>query len=205
MRRVVVTGLGVVSSIGNNAGEVRASLKEGASGVVAAPSYAERNFRCQVEGALKINIEEALDRKTRRFMGDAAAYAYISMDQAIKDAGLEESHIINPRTGLIVGSGGPSTKAIVRAPRTSPMKRAREKLALLKFPKPCRALVRRFYRRSSASRVGITQSVRLARRRRTASATRQSLSNGASRTSCLQAAAKNLIGRFPAFSTPWAP
>jgi len=115
MRRVVVTGMGIVSSIGNNAGEVRASLKEGASGIVAAPSYKELGFRCQVEGAIKLNIEEALDRKTRRFMGDAAAYAYISMDEAIKDAGLDEDVIKNPRTGLIVGSGGPSTRAIVAA------------------------------------------------------------------------------------------
>ncbi len=115
MRRVVVTGLGVVSSIGNNAGEVRASLKEGASGITAAPTYKDLGFRCQVEGAIKLDLEEALDRKTRRFMGDAAAYAYICMDQAVKDAGLSEELVQNPRTGLIVGSGGPSTRAIVRA------------------------------------------------------------------------------------------
>ncbi len=115
MRRVVVTGLGIVSSIGNNAGEVRASLKEGASGIVAAPTYAELGFRSQVEGSIKLNIEEVLDRKTRRFMGDAAAYTYIAMSEAIKDAGLDENLIKHERTGLIVGSGGPSTKAIVRA------------------------------------------------------------------------------------------
>jgi len=115
MRRVVVTGMGIVSSIGNNAAEVRASLQKGASGIVAAPTYAELGFRSQVEGSIKLNIEETLDRKTRRFMGDGAAYAYIAMAEAIKDAGLDEALIKHERTGLIVGSGGPSTKAIVRA------------------------------------------------------------------------------------------
>ncbi|MCH7753407.1 MAG: beta-ketoacyl-ACP synthase I [Planctomycetes bacterium] len=115
MRRVVVAGLGIVSSIGNNAGEVRNSLREGISGIVAAPRYAELGFRSQVEGSLKIDLEAAIDRKTRRFMGDTAAFAYLAMEEAIRDAGLEESDIKNDRTGLIVGSGGPSTKAIVRA------------------------------------------------------------------------------------------
>ena len=115
MRRVVVSGLGIVSSIGNNAGEVRNSLREGNSGIVASARYAELGFRSQVEGSLKIDIEETIDRKTRRFMGDTAAYAYIAMEEAIRDAGLEESDLKNNRTGLIVGSGGPSTRAIVRA------------------------------------------------------------------------------------------
>lgn len=115
MRRVVVSGLGIVSSIGNNAGEVRNSLREGVSGIVAAPCYAELGFRSQVEGSLKIDLEEAIDRKTRRFMGDTAAYAYLAMLEAISDAGLQESDLKQDRTGLIVGSGGPSTTAIVRA------------------------------------------------------------------------------------------
>jgi len=115
MRRVVVAGLGIVSSIGNNAGEVRNSLREGVSGIVASPRYAELGFRSQVEGSLKIDVEEIIDRKTRRFMGDTAAYAYLAMEEAIRDAGLEESDLKNDRTGLIVGSGGPSTRAIVRA------------------------------------------------------------------------------------------
>jgi 3-oxoacyl-[acyl-carrier-protein] synthase-1 len=115
MRRVVVSGLGIVSSIGNNAGEVRNSLRVGNSGIVASPRYAELGFRSQVEGSLKIDIEETIDRKTRRFMGDTAAYAYLAMEEAIRDAGLEESNLKNNRTGLIVGSGGPSTRAIVRA------------------------------------------------------------------------------------------
>ena len=115
MRRVVITGLGIVSSIGNNSWEVLNSLKAGVSGIVASPSYAELGFRSQVEGSLKIDLEEAIDRKTRRFMGDTAAYAYIAMEEAIQDAGLDETDIKNERTGLVVGSGGPSTKAIVKA------------------------------------------------------------------------------------------
>ena len=115
MRRVVVTGLGIVSSIGNNCQEVLASLHEAKSGIVASEKYAELGFRSQVEGSLKIDLEEAIDRKTRRFMGDGAAYAYLAMLQAIADAGLEPDEISNVRTGGILGSGGPSTHAIVTA------------------------------------------------------------------------------------------
>ncbi len=115
MKRVVVTGMGVVSSIGNNVDEVTASLKAGTSGIVASPTYKELGFRSHVEGAIKLDIEEVLDRKTRRFMGDGAAYTYIAMGQAITDAGLSEDIVKHERTGLIVGSGGASTKAIVRA------------------------------------------------------------------------------------------
>ena len=125
MRRVVVTGMGIVSSIGNNAQEVTASLREGRSGIVKADTYAEMGFRSQVHGSLKIDLDEAVDRRARRFMGDGAAYAWIAMNQAIADAGLEESDVSNPRTGLIVGSGGPSTRAIVAAAdmaRTEPVK-----------------------------------------------------------------------------------
>ncbi len=119
MRRVVVTGLGIVSSIGNNSQEVLASLREAKSGIVAAEKYTELGFRSQVHGSLKIDIDEAVDRRARRFMGDGAAYACIAMDQAIADAGLENDDISNPRTGLIVGSGGPSTAAIVAAADTT--------------------------------------------------------------------------------------
>ncbi|MEP2828613.1 beta-ketoacyl-ACP synthase I [Parvibaculum sp.] len=125
MRRVVVTGMGIVSSIGNNAQEVTASLREGKSGIVKADTYAEMGFRSQVHGSLKIDLDEAVDRRARRFMGDGAAYAWIAMNQAIADAGLEPGDVSNPRTGLIVGSGGPSTKAIVAAAdtaRTEPVK-----------------------------------------------------------------------------------
>lgn len=115
MRRVVVTGLGVVSSIGNNAEEVLASLKAGASGIEASPEMAEHGFRSQIAGTLKIDVSEHIDKRTLRFMGSGAAYAYIAMDQAIADAGLTEEQISNPRTGLVAGSGGPSTSAMFTA------------------------------------------------------------------------------------------
>jgi 3-oxoacyl-[acyl-carrier-protein] synthase-1 len=116
---VVVTGMGIVSSIGNNAQEVVASLREARSGVTAAEDYAKLGFRSQVHGSLKVDLEASVDRRARRFMGDGAAYAWLAMNQAIQDAGLEEKDISNPRTGLIVGSGGPSTKAIVAAADTT--------------------------------------------------------------------------------------
>ncbi len=119
MRRVVVTGMGIVSSIGNSAQEVLASLREAKSGIVKADTYAELGFRCQVHGAPKIDWESMIDRKVRRFMGAGAAWNYLAMEQAIRDAGLEEKHVSNERTGLIMGSGGPSTKAIVQAADTT--------------------------------------------------------------------------------------
>ena len=117
-RRVVVTGLGIVSSIGNNKEEVAASLREGRSGIVASEEYAEMGFRSRVYGALNIDLASLIDRKVKRFMGDGAAYNYIAMQQAIDDAGLDESLVSNVRTGLIVGSGGPSTENIVLAADT---------------------------------------------------------------------------------------
>ncbi|WP_425995196.1 beta-ketoacyl-ACP synthase I [Caulobacter sp. DWR1-3-2b1] len=120
MRRVVVTGLGIVSSIGNNANEVLASLREARSGVVAAPDYAELGFRCQVHATVKLDSWEALvDRRAARFLAPGTAYAHIAMEQAIADSGLEEAEISNERTGLIVGSGGPSTRVIVEAAATT--------------------------------------------------------------------------------------
>jgi 3-oxoacyl-[acyl-carrier-protein] synthase-1 len=115
MRRVVVTGLGIVSSIGNNSAEVLASLKAGTSGVEASPEMAEHGFRSRVAGTLKIKPADHVDKRTLRFMGPGAAYAHIAMSQAIADAGLEESDIVNPRTGLVAGSGGPSTSAMLAA------------------------------------------------------------------------------------------
>jgi 3-oxoacyl-[acyl-carrier-protein] synthase-1 len=114
MRRVVVTGIGIVSSIGNNSQEVLASLREAKSGIVKADDYARLGFRCQVHGAPNCDLDQ-IDRKARRFMGDGAAWNYISMQQAIADSGLEESDVKNDRTGLIMGSGGPSTKTLVAA------------------------------------------------------------------------------------------
>ena len=115
MRRVVITGLGIVSSVGNNADEVTQSLKTGKSGIVAAPDYAELGFRSQVKGAVKMDVTEHVDRKQMRFMGEGAAYAVLAMEQAVADAGLEESDVSNPRTGLIAGSGGPSTANMLTA------------------------------------------------------------------------------------------
>ncbi|MFQ5563680.1 MAG: beta-ketoacyl-ACP synthase I [Parvularculaceae bacterium] len=115
MRRVVITGIGVVSSIGANAEEVTASLRDGRSGVSRAEVFAEHGFRSQVYGRPSVNVEEALDRRTRRFMGEGAAWNYIAMQEAISDARLDEDEISHPRTGIIMGSGGPSTRAIVEA------------------------------------------------------------------------------------------
>jgi len=119
VRRVVVTGLGIVSSIGNNVQEVLASLREGRSGIVHADDYEKLGFRSQVHGAPQIDLDSQVDRRVRRFMGNGAAYNYVAMNQAITDAGLEESEVSNERTGLIMGSGGPSTKAIVQAADTA--------------------------------------------------------------------------------------
>ena len=115
MRRVVVTGLGIVSPIGNNADEVLASLKAGKSGIVASPEMAEHGFRSQIAGTVKLDIAEHIEKRALRFMGPGAAYAYIAMGQAIADAGLDEATVSNPRTGLIAGSGGPSTSAMFTA------------------------------------------------------------------------------------------
>ncbi|KIC41185.1 3-oxoacyl-ACP synthase [Ruegeria sp. ANG-R] len=118
MRRVVVTGLGVVSSIGNNAEEVLASLKAGKSGIEANEQMVEHGFRSQIAGSLKIDVAEHVDKRTLRFMGPGAAYAHIAMSQAITDAGLTEDQVVNPRTGLVAGSGGPSTSAMLTAHQT---------------------------------------------------------------------------------------
>ncbi len=115
MRRVVVTGLGIISSIGNNTAEVTASLREAKSGLRLATTQRDMGFRSQVEGAPVVDLEGTIDRRARRFMGDTAAYAWLSMDQAIRDSGLDEKDIINEKTGLIVGSGGPSTRVLFAA------------------------------------------------------------------------------------------
>jgi 3-oxoacyl-[acyl-carrier-protein] synthase-1 len=119
MRRVVVTGMGIICPIGNSLDEVTASLRDAKSGITASETYRQMGFRSQVEGSLKIDLDATVDRRARRFMGDGAAYCWLAMDQAIKDSGLEPGDVSNPRTGLIVGSGGPSTKAIVAAADTA--------------------------------------------------------------------------------------
>ncbi len=118
MKRVVVTGLGIVSSIGNTAEEVLASLKAGRSGIEASPEMAEHGFRSQIAGTINLDVAEHVDKRTLRFMGPGAAYAHIAMGQAIADAGLTEDDIVNPRTGLVAGSGGPSTSAMLTAHQT---------------------------------------------------------------------------------------
>ncbi|NWG52787.1 MAG: beta-ketoacyl-ACP synthase I [Hydrogenophilaceae bacterium] len=115
MRRVVVTGMGIVSSIGNNIQEVLASLRDAKSGIKRAIEYVEKGFRCQVHGAPQIDPAQVVDKRVMRFMGDGSGWNYIAMDEAIRDAGLEKTDISNDRTGLIMGSGGPSTRAIVAA------------------------------------------------------------------------------------------
>jgi 3-oxoacyl-[acyl-carrier-protein] synthase I len=115
MRRVVVTGMGIVSSIGNNTQEVLASLREARSGIVRADKYAEVGMRCQVHGAPTLVAEEAVDRRAMRFHGGGTGWNHVAMDQAIQDAGLGSDEVSNERTGIIMGSGGPSTRAIVEA------------------------------------------------------------------------------------------
>ena len=115
MRRVVVTGMGIVSSIGNNPQEVLASLREGKSGIRRSEQYAELGFRCQVHGEPQLEWEAMVPRKARRFMEAGVGWNYVAMDQAIRDSGLEPGDVINERTGIIMGAGGPSTRAIVRA------------------------------------------------------------------------------------------
>jgi 3-oxoacyl-[acyl-carrier-protein] synthase-1 len=115
MRRVVVTGMGIVSSIGNNTQEVLASLREARSGIVRADKYAELGFRCQVHGAPSLDVEAMVDRRAMRFHGGGTAWNHVAMDQAIRDAGLEPNEVSNERTGIIMGSGGASTRAIVEA------------------------------------------------------------------------------------------
>ena len=125
MRRVAVTGLGIVCPIGNSTQEVIASLREARSGITRSETYGRMGFRSQVEGSLKVDLESSIDRRARRFMGDGAAYNYLAMQQAVADSGLADKEIVSERTGMIMGSGGPSTRAIVQAAdtaRTEPVK-----------------------------------------------------------------------------------
>ncbi|MDX2287483.1 MAG: beta-ketoacyl-ACP synthase I [Hyphomicrobiaceae bacterium] len=134
MRRVVVTGMGIVSSIGNNANEVTASLREARSGIVHADKYAELGFRCHVHGAPSIDWETQVPRKPKRFMETGVGWNWIAMDQAIRDAGLEPGDVVNERTGIIVGSGGPSTLSIVRAAETT-ISKGPKKIGPFEVPK----------------------------------------------------------------------
>jgi 3-oxoacyl-[acyl-carrier-protein] synthase-1 len=122
MRRVVVTGMGIVSSIGNTTQEVLASLREAKSGISRAEDYVNLGFRCQVHGAPSLDVEAAVDRRAMRFHGGGTAWNHVALEQAIRDAGLEEREVSNERTGIIMGSGGPSTRAIVEAADTARQK-----------------------------------------------------------------------------------
>ncbi|HGG04691.1 MAG TPA: beta-ketoacyl-ACP synthase I [Aliiroseovarius sp.] len=135
MRRVVVTGLGIVSAIGNNKDEVLASLKAGKSGISANQDMIDRGFRSQIAGVPDIDITAHVDKRKLRFMGPGAAYAYLSMAQAIEDAGLDESDVVNPRTGLIAGSGGPSTSAMFAAHQTVLEKGSPKRIGPFAVPK----------------------------------------------------------------------
>ncbi len=135
MRRVVVTGMGIVSSIGNNTQEVVASLREARSGITHAEDYARLGFKCQVHGAPKIDWEGLVPRKPRRFMNPGVAWNYIAMDQAIRDAGLEQGEVVHERTGIIMGSGGPSTRAIVAAAETTLKSGGPKKIGPFEVPK----------------------------------------------------------------------
>ena len=115
MKRVVITGMGIISSIGNNLKDVEKSLFQGKSGIIFAEDYKEMGFRSHVKGNININLDEKIDRRLLRFMGDGAAYAYLSMEQAIKDSGLENQEVSNVRSGLVVGSGGPSTSSMMNS------------------------------------------------------------------------------------------
>src|ERR1700761_3878315 len=115
MKRVVVTGMGIVSSIGNNTQEVLSSLHEARSGISRAEKYAEMGFRSQVQGAPTLDPTGVIDRRAMRFLAEGAAWNHVAMEQAIQDAGLEPSDISNIRTGIIMGSGGPSARTIVEA------------------------------------------------------------------------------------------
>ncbi|HWF01688.1 MAG TPA: beta-ketoacyl-ACP synthase I [Caulobacteraceae bacterium] len=119
MRRVAVTGMGVISSIGVDAAEVASALREGRSGIVAAPRYAELGFRCQVHAPPQIAWQEKIDRRAARFLAEGTAWAHLAMEQAIADSGLSEDEVSNERTGLIIGSGGPSTRTIVETADTA--------------------------------------------------------------------------------------
>jgi 3-oxoacyl-[acyl-carrier-protein] synthase-1 len=135
MRRVVITGLGIVSSIGNNTQEVTASLKAGRSGITFDDDYAERGFRSQISGKCDIDVTEHVDKRVLRFMGPGAAYAHIAMGQAIADAGLSEAEVSTPSTGLIAGSGGPSTSAMLAAHQTVIEKGAPKRIGPFAVPK----------------------------------------------------------------------
>jgi len=135
MRRVVVTGLGIVSSIGNTAADVTRALRESTSGITKSEKFAELGFKSQVWGMPQVDIDALVDKRARRFMGDGAAWNYIAMQQAIEDAKLGEDEVSHPMTGLVMGSGGPSTKVIVEAAATTHEKGSPKRIGPFAVPK----------------------------------------------------------------------
>ena len=135
MRRVVITGMGIVSSIGDNVGEVADSLKNLKSGVTRSEEFAELGFKCQVWARPKMNVEEVLDRRTRRFMGEGAAWNYVAMQEALAQAGLSDDEISHPMTGMVMGSGGPSTRVIVEAADTTRKNKSPKRVGPTAVPK----------------------------------------------------------------------
>jgi 3-oxoacyl-[acyl-carrier-protein] synthase-1 len=135
MRRVVVTGMGIVSSIGNNTQEVLASLREAKSGISRAEQFADHGFKCQVAGIPNIDVESQIDRRAMRFLGQGAAWNHIAMEQAIRDSGVEQNDIVNERTGIVMGSGGPTTSTIVEAADTTREKGSPKRIGPFAVPK----------------------------------------------------------------------
>jgi 3-oxoacyl-[acyl-carrier-protein] synthase-1 len=135
MRRVVVTGLGIVSSIGNNRREVESSLREGRSGIEFCQEYKDLGFRSQVCGSIKLDPDKAIDRRLRRFMGDGAVYNYVAMAEAIADSGLEKKDVSNERSGLVMGSGGPSTRDLISAADTLREKKSSKRVGPFMVPR----------------------------------------------------------------------
>ncbi|MET0279275.1 MAG: beta-ketoacyl-ACP synthase I [Pseudorhodoplanes sp.] len=135
MRRVVVTGMGIVSSVGNNTQEVLASLREAKSGISRADQFAEHGFKCQVAGIPNIDVESMIDRRAMRFLGQGAAWNHIAMEQAIRDSGVEQNDIVNERTGIVMGSGGPTTSTIVEAADTTREKGSPKRIGPFAVPK----------------------------------------------------------------------
>jgi len=152
MRRVVITGMGIVSSIGNNTQEVLASLHEAKSGITRADKYAELGFRSQVQGAPTLDPVGVIDRRAMRFLGEGAAWNHIAMEQAIQDSGLEPAEVSNIRTGIIMGSGGPSARTIVEAADITRTK-GPKRVGPFAVPRRCRPRLRRHSPPGSRSKV----------------------------------------------------
>ena len=204
MRRVAITGIGIVSSIGNNVSEVTDSLRNGTSGIVAAPEYTELGFRSQVHGTVKMDIAEHVDRKQLRFMGEGAAYAVLAMEQAIADSGLDDSDVSNVRSGLVAGSGGPSTANLLAA---FDITREKDQNALGHIW--CRAACHQPYRLVLLHFLKFVESIirfhQPVQHQRIALPLVLTLFAAEAKTLYLLAAARNCIGRYLCYLMRWAP